>query len=201
MSTQLNVKTVLFQTIQFRISTQFNSICPIDRTLSGATTLGPREPGSDGNEGVLCIPQSSSIIRTSPSDCFVSYPGHSLGGDLTPLQRCSRYILQPQLTGQSVFWDEQGILFINYLEKGRTINSKYQIALLVCLKEEIAKKWPQMKKKKVLFQQVDRNNDKTTWIALQITSAPTLFSRSGPQQLLADCRPQKNAPRQKAWLQ
>ena len=50
-----------------------------------------------------------------------------------------------------VFWDAQGILFIDYLEKGRTINSEYYIALLVHLKEEIAKKQPQMKKKKVLF--------------------------------------------------
>ena len=57
--------------------------------------------GSNGNEGVLCIPQSSSITGTSPSDCLVSYPGHSLGG-LTPLQRCSRYILQPQPTGPRV---------------------------------------------------------------------------------------------------
>ena len=38
--TQLNVKTVLFQTIQFSIGMQFSSIWPIDRTLSGATTLG-----------------------------------------------------------------------------------------------------------------------------------------------------------------
>ena len=37
---------------------------------------------------------------TSPSDCLVSYPGHSLGVGLTPLQRCSQCILQPQLTGQ-----------------------------------------------------------------------------------------------------
>ena len=51
-----------------------------------------------------------------------------------------------------VFWDAQGILFIYYLEKGRIINSIYYIALLVRLKEEIAKKRPQMKKK-VLFQQ------------------------------------------------
>ena len=52
----------------------------------------------------------------------------------------------------SVFWDAQGILFIDYRENGRTINSEYYIALLVCLKEEIAKKKrPQMKKKKVLF--------------------------------------------------
>ena len=52
-----------------------------------------------------------------------------------------------------VFWDMQGILFINYLEKGRTINCKYYIALLVHLKEEITKKWPQMTKKKLLFHQ------------------------------------------------
>ena len=33
-------KTVLYKTIQFIISTQFSSIRPIDRTLSGATALG-----------------------------------------------------------------------------------------------------------------------------------------------------------------
>ena len=53
----------------------------------------------------------------------------------------------------SVFWDAQAILFIDYLGKRRTINSKYYIALLVHLKEEIAKKRPQMKKKKELFHQ------------------------------------------------
>ena len=41
MFTQLNIKTVLFQTIQSSISTQFNSIWPIDRTLSGATNSRP----------------------------------------------------------------------------------------------------------------------------------------------------------------
>ena len=58
---QLNVKTVLFQATQFRISTQFSFISPIDG------------PGSDGNEGAICIPQSSSITGTSTSDCLVSY--------------------------------------------------------------------------------------------------------------------------------
>ncbi len=43
--------------------------------------------------------QSSSIAGTSLSDCLVSYSGHSLEGGLTPLQRCSQCILQPQLTG------------------------------------------------------------------------------------------------------
>ena len=48
--------------------------------LSGATTPGKSGPGSDGNEGVLRIPLSSSIAGTSPSDFLVSYTGHSLGG-------------------------------------------------------------------------------------------------------------------------
>ena len=42
-------------------------------TLSGAIFSGQSEPGSDGNEVVLRIPQSSSITGTSPSDCLVSY--------------------------------------------------------------------------------------------------------------------------------
>ena len=40
---------------------------------------GQSGPGSNGNEGVLHIYQSPSIIGTLPSDCLVSYPGHSLG--------------------------------------------------------------------------------------------------------------------------
>ena len=63
--TQLNVKTVLFQTIQFSISMSFSSILCIDRTLSGATTLSQSGPGSNSSEGVLHIPQSSSITGTS----------------------------------------------------------------------------------------------------------------------------------------
>ena len=51
----------------------------------------------------------------------------------------------------SVLWDAQGILFIDYPGKEKSINSEYHIALLVRLKEEIAKKRPQMKKKKELF--------------------------------------------------
>ena len=64
--------------MQFSISIQFNSIWPTDRTLSGATTSGQSELWSDTNEGILYIPQSSSITGTLPSDCFVSYTGHSM---------------------------------------------------------------------------------------------------------------------------
>ena len=76
-----------------------SSILPLDRTLSGAITLGQSGPGSNGNEVVLGIPQSSSIMRASPSDCLVLYLGRLLEGGLTPLQRCRRCILHPQLTG------------------------------------------------------------------------------------------------------
>ena len=54
-------------------------IWPSDRALSGAGTLGQSEPGSNGNEGVLHIPQISKA-GTLPSDCLMSYPGHSLVG-------------------------------------------------------------------------------------------------------------------------
>ena len=71
--------TDLFQEIQFSISTQFSSTWPIDRMLSGATTPRQSGPGSGGNERVLCIPQSSRITGTSPSDCLVLYLGHLWG--------------------------------------------------------------------------------------------------------------------------
>ena len=84
--TQLNVKIVLFRTIQLSMSMQFSSIWPIDRNLTGATSPGQSGPGSDSNEEVLSILQISSISAASPSDCLVSYPGHSLEGVL-PLYR------------------------------------------------------------------------------------------------------------------
>ena len=79
-------RRIKFQTIQFSISTQFTSIWPIVRTLSGATILGQSGPGSNANEEVPHIPQSSSITGTSPSDCLVSWPGHFLG-EFKPLWR------------------------------------------------------------------------------------------------------------------
>ena len=84
----LNVKTVLFQVIQFSINTQFSSIWYIDRALLGALTLDQSEPGNDGNEEVLRIPQNSSIIGTTPSERLVSYPGHSLGWGWGVLPLC-----------------------------------------------------------------------------------------------------------------
>ena len=56
-------------------SLYLDSIWPIDRILSGVTTLGQSKPG---NEEALSILQSSSIPGASPSDCLVWYPGDSL---------------------------------------------------------------------------------------------------------------------------
>ena len=56
-------KTVPFQTIQFSTSTVFSSIWPIDRSLSGATTLGQSGPGSDGNEGYSIFPKAPALLE------------------------------------------------------------------------------------------------------------------------------------------
>ena len=63
--------------------------------LSGATTPGQSEPGSNGNEGVLHIPQSSSITGISPSDCLVSYPGHSWRGGSYPTEEMQLVAIHP----------------------------------------------------------------------------------------------------------
>ena len=41
--------------------------------ISSATTLGQSRPTSNGNEGVVCFPQSTSITGALPSDCLMSY--------------------------------------------------------------------------------------------------------------------------------
>ena len=102
--TQINIKTVLFQTIQFSISTQFSSIWPIGRSLSGATTPDQSRSGSDGNEGGLRIPQRSSITGTSPSDSLVSYPGHSLWGSYSSVEMQSVYSTAPADWEKLIRW-------------------------------------------------------------------------------------------------
>ena len=88
----------------------------------------------------------------------------------------------------SVFWDAQSMLFIDYLEKGRTINSEYYIALLVLLKEEITKKKTAAKEEeKVLFTKTmhrvtSRSQQWQNYIDCILNCFRwTLFSRSGPQ--------------------
>ncbi|XP_055384278.1 uncharacterized protein LOC129613955 [Condylostylus longicornis] len=53
----------------------------------------------------------------------------------------------------SVSWDARDISFVDYLQKGKTINGEYYANLLQRLSEEIKVKRPHLSKKKVLFHQ------------------------------------------------
>ena len=48
-------------------------------------------PGSDANEGLLRIHQSSRITETSPSYFLISYPRHSIGGSYPSAEKQSVY--------------------------------------------------------------------------------------------------------------
>jgi len=53
----------------------------------------------------------------------------------------------------SVFWDAEGILFIDYLEKGKTITGEYYSNLLTRLDKKICEERPSLQKKKIIFHQ------------------------------------------------
>ena len=71
-----------------------NSFWPTDRTLSSVTTPDQSEPGSNGNEGVIHIPQSF-MAGAEPSDCWVSYPVHLLGKFYPSAEMQSMYSTAP----------------------------------------------------------------------------------------------------------
>ena len=78
--TQLNDQTVLFQTIRFIINHLFThglsrQFYFTHRTLYSAIPPGQSVPGSDGNEGVFRMSQSSSITGAAPSNGLMSYAG------------------------------------------------------------------------------------------------------------------------------
>ena len=87
----------------------------------------------------------------------------------------------------SVLWDAHRILFIDYLEKGKTINSDYYMALLDRLIAEIKKKRPHMQKKKVLFHQDNaprlksmKTMVKLNKLSFELLSHPPYFPDLGP---------------------
>ena len=67
----------------------------IDRTRSDTTTPGLSGHGSDSNEGVFSISQSSSITGTSPSDYLVSYLIPSFEGYWLSTEIQSEYSTAP----------------------------------------------------------------------------------------------------------
>ena len=52
-----------------------------------------------------------------------------------------------------MFWDAEGILFTDYLEKGKTITGEYYSCLLTRLDENIREKRTSLEKKKIIFHQ------------------------------------------------
>lgn len=65
----------------------------------------------------------------------------------------AKSILSANKVMASVFWDAKGILLIDYLQKGATINGQYYAELLQKLNDALRAKRPGMAKKKVLFHQ------------------------------------------------
>ena len=61
--------------------------------------------GAMAKKGVICFPQSSCITATSPSDCLVSYPEHSLEGrSYSSAEMQSVYSTAPH-GGAFLFWN------------------------------------------------------------------------------------------------
>ena len=78
------------------------SILPIDRTLSGATYPGQSGPIRDDNVGIFPIPKSFCITGVPPSNCLMSYPGHSLGESYLSVEIQSVYSTTPATRAEMV---------------------------------------------------------------------------------------------------
>ena len=95
-------------------------VLPLQATTPyGATTSSQGTPGSDHNNGVLHVPQSSTISEASSSDGLVSCPGDSLGESYPSAERQSEYSTTPAdmaLRLSYVFSWINGIsIFVRYL--------------------------------------------------------------------------------------
>jgi len=94
-----------------------------------------------------------------------------MSGESAPKK--AKTILSAGKVMATVFWDSQGIILIDYLQKGKTITEEYYTTLLDRLKEELKKKTAKIGVQKSAFPsrqravpQVDRCNGKTIRIGL-----------------------------------
>ena len=71
----------------------------------------------------------------------------------SPPPKKAKAILSAKKVMASVFWDAKGVIMVDYLQKGATINSDYYCILLRRLREELKTKRPGMLTKRVLFHQ------------------------------------------------
>ncbi|XP_076264859.1 uncharacterized protein LOC143199024 [Rhynchophorus ferrugineus] len=86
----------------------------------------------------------------------------------------------------SVFWNAHAIIFIDYLEKGRT-NSDYYIAFIGPFERRNRRKTAEFEEKEsagsprqCTVSQVSEDDGKNPLIGLRISSSSTVFSRSAP---------------------
>jgi hypothetical protein len=63
----------------------------------------------------------------------------------------------------SVFWNAEGILFIDYLETGKTITGEYYSNLFTKLEKKIRAKRPSLQKKKSSFVRTMHPPTKAFW--------------------------------------
>jgi len=88
----------------------------------------------------------------------------------------------------SIFWDQDGVLLIDYLPKDQTINAEYYLSPLVQLKDILKEKrtpWEGHQGGLVLARQCPGspgtcNAEETGLPGLPMSWSPTLFSGSGP---------------------
>lgn len=89
--------------------------------------------------------------------------------------------------GHSCFWDTQGIILINYLEKGKTITGAYCATLLDCVKYELKEKQPRLaRKKECSFTRTTRRlsqRQNCTSCVSNYSSSSTLFPGLGSQEI------------------
>lgn len=71
----------------------------------------------------------------------------------SPPPKKAKAILSANKVMASVFWDAKGIIMVDYLQRGKTINSDYYCELLRRLREALKIKRPGMLTKKVIFHQ------------------------------------------------
>lgn len=79
-------------------------------------------------------------------------------GSLTPIK--AKVVPSAGKIMMSVFWDAEGLLLVDFLMKGKTINAEYYSNLLVKLRANIKKLRPGKLAKKVIFHQDNASSHK-----------------------------------------
>lgn len=70
-----------------------------------------------------------------------------------PAPKKAKATLSANKVMATVFWDSRGIIHVDYLEKGKTINGEYYANLLDRFNDAVKEKRPHLAKKKILFHQ------------------------------------------------